>query len=69
MRALILVSHHLEEIPAGFGQALVLREGRVLAAGPSADVLTDDVLTEAFSMPLSVEGRDGRWTARMRRDR
>ena len=68
LRALILVSHHLEEIPAGFGHALVLREGRVLAAGPSQDVLTDDVLTGAFSMPLTVEGHDGRWTARMRRD-
>jgi iron complex transport system ATP-binding protein len=69
LRALILVSHHLEEIPSGFGHALVLREGRVLAAGLNADVLTDDVLTEAFSTPLTVEGYDGRWTARMRRDR
>jgi iron complex transport system ATP-binding protein len=67
--AIVLVSHHLEEIPPGFSRALVLRAGRVLAAGPSASVLRDDVLSEAFGMPLRVEGNDGRWTARKRRDR
>jgi len=68
LRAIILVSHHLEEIPPGFGQALVLCEGRALATGPSPSVLRDDVLSEAFGMPLQVEGDDGRWTARMRHD-
>ena len=69
LRTMILVSHHLEEIPPGFEHALVLREGRVLAAGPTASVIRDDVLSDAFGMPLRVEGHDGRWTARMRRDR
>ncbi len=63
----ILVSHHLEEIPAGFGHALVMADGRSLAAGPIEQVLRDDVLSEAFGLPLQVESRDGRWTARMRR--
>jgi iron complex transport system ATP-binding protein len=66
LHAIILVSHHLEEIPSGFGHALVLRDGRPLAAGPIASVIRDDVLSEAFGVPLRVEGRDGRWTARMR---
>jgi iron complex transport system ATP-binding protein len=65
--AVILVSHHLEEIPAGFGHALVMADGRALAAGPIGEVLRDDVLSEAFGLPLDVESRDGRWTARMRR--
>ena len=69
LRAIVLVSHHLEEIPPGFGHALVLREGRALAAGPSPSVIRDDVLSEAFGMPLRVESHDGRWTATMRRDR
>ena len=69
LRSIILVSHHLEEIPAGFGQALVLRDGRALAAGPIASVIRDDVLSEAFGVPLRVEDRDGRWTARMRSGR
>jgi iron complex transport system ATP-binding protein len=68
LRAIVLVSHHLEEIPPGFGHALVLREGRALAAGPGPSVLCDEVLSEAFGMRLTVEGQDGRWTARMRRD-
>jgi iron complex transport system ATP-binding protein len=66
-RAVILVSHHLEEIPVGFGHALVLAAGRQLAAGPIESVLRDDILGEAFGLPLTVERRDGRWTARMRR--
>ena len=64
-----MVSHHLEEIPPGFGHALVLRDGRALAAGPSASVVHDEVLSQAFGLPLQVDGNDGRWTARMRRDR
>ena len=66
-RVLILVSHHLEEIPRGFGHALVLAEGRALAAGPIESVLSDQVLGAAFGLPLTVERTDGRWTARMRR--
>lgn len=66
--AIALVSHHLEEIPPGFGHVLVLAEGRVAAAGPIHDVLRDDVLSAAFGLPLVVETRDGRWTARRRPD-
>lgn len=64
--AVVLVSHHLEEIPPGFGHVLVLAEGRVAAAGPIDDVLRDDVLSDAFGLSLVVEARDGRWTARRR---
>ncbi len=66
-RVVVLVSHHLEEVPDGFGHALVMAGGRALAAGPIEAVLRDDVLREAFGLPLDVERRDGRWTARMRR--
>jgi len=66
-RAVILVSHHLEEIPLGFEHALVLAGGRLLAAGPAGSVLRDDVIGEAFGLPLTIERRDDRWTARMRR--
>jgi iron complex transport system ATP-binding protein len=67
-QVVILVSHHLEEIPVGFGHALVMAEGRALAAGPIGTTLRDEILSEAFGVPLDVESRDGRWTARMRRD-
>jgi iron complex transport system ATP-binding protein len=64
--AIALVSHHLEEIPAGFGHALVLADARAVACGPIADVLRDDVLSAAYGLPLRVTADGGRWTARMR---
>ena len=66
--AIVLVSHHLEEIPAGFGHALVLDGGREVACGPIAGVLRDDVLSTAYGLPLRVATEDDRWTARMRVD-
>jgi iron complex transport system ATP-binding protein len=61
---ILLVSHHLEEIPAGFDHAIVLDDGRAAAAGPIESVLRDDVLGGVFGIPLTVERRDGRWSAR-----
>jgi iron complex transport system ATP-binding protein len=62
---LVLVTHHLEEIPPGFTHALVLRDGRVLAAGPLPDTVTSEVLTDAFGLGLVVEERSGRYAARL----
>ncbi len=66
--ATVLVTHHLEEIPAGFTHALVLRAGAVLAQGDILAVLTDAVLSECFGVPLAVEHdtKSGRFTARLR---
>jgi len=66
--ALVLVSHHVEEVPAGFTHALLLREGRVVAAGPLADALTAQTLTDTFGIPLVLDHRDGRWSARRRHE-
>ncbi len=63
--AIVLVSHHLEEVPPGFDHALVLSGGRVVAAGPCERVLTGPVLSEAYGVPLVVERRDGRAWARL----
>ena len=62
---IVLVSHHLEEIPPGFDRALVLAAGRVVAAGSAGEVLTGRVLSEAYGMPLLVERHDGRAWARL----
>jgi iron complex transport system ATP-binding protein len=61
--ALVLVTHHVEEIPPSFTDALLLREGRVVAAGPLELTLTDENLSETFGLPLHVENRGERWTA------
>jgi iron complex transport system ATP-binding protein len=64
--ATVLVSHHVEEIPPGFTHALLLRGGRVVAAGPIADVVTEHNLATTFGMPLVLSHEDGRWSARRR---
>jgi iron complex transport system ATP-binding protein len=64
--ATVLVSHHVEEIPPGFTHALLLRAGKVVAAGPLEHVLTDSVISTTFGMPLTLSQEDGRWTARRR---
>lgn len=60
----VMVTHHAEEIPAGFTHALLLRDGRVTVAGPVAEVICDARVGEAFGLPVSVTHADGRWTAR-----
>ena len=62
--ATVLVSHHVEEIPPGFTHALMLRAGRVVAAGPIAEVVTEHTLAATFGMPLALTHEDGRWSAR-----
>jgi iron complex transport system ATP-binding protein len=64
MRAIVLVTHHVEEIPPGFTHVLLLRRGRVLASGPIESTLSPKVLSACFGLPLAIEIRDGRWSAR-----
>ncbi len=66
--ATVLVSHHVEEIPPGFTHVLLLREGRVVAAGSIDDVLTEQHLEETFGMPLVLTRAGGRWAARRAAD-
>jgi iron complex transport system ATP-binding protein len=61
---MILVTHHLEEIPPGVTHAALLRDGRVTAAGPIGEVVTDAAVSDAFGVDVTVEHRDGRWSAR-----
>ena len=60
----VLVTHHVEEIPPGFTHALLMRSGQVVAAGPVADVVTTPWLTAAFGLPLLVSEHGGRYFAR-----
>jgi iron complex transport system ATP-binding protein len=58
-RPLVLVTHHLEEIPPGFTHALLLRGGGVVAAGPVADILTSSAVSDTFGVTATVETRGG----------
>jgi len=60
---MVLVTHHVEEVPDGFTHAMLLRRGSVLAAGPIEDVFTARNLSRCFGVPLEIEHRDSRWTA------
>lgn len=62
---IIMVTHHIEEIPPGVTHALVLKSGGVLAAGPVAESLTSEVLSEAFGIRVAMERKNGRFWARM----
>jgi iron complex transport system ATP-binding protein len=59
----VMVTHHVEEIPSSFTHALLMRQGAVLAQGPVDDVLTEGNLRACFDLPLRLERRDGRWLA------
>lgn len=60
----VLVTHHVEEIPLGTTHVLLLRGGRVLHQGPLDAVLTASHLSATFGLPLEVEHRTQRWSAR-----
>jgi iron complex transport system ATP-binding protein len=60
----VLVTHHVEEIPVGFTNALLLRNGRVVSAGPIAAALTTATLVDCFGDDLELSRTGDRWTPR-----
>jgi iron complex transport system ATP-binding protein len=61
---LVLVTHHVDEVPPGMTHVMLLRDGKVIGQGPIDDVLTDDSLSTCFGMPLVIERRpNGRLSA------
>jgi iron complex transport system ATP-binding protein len=67
--AIVLVTHHVEEIPQGFSHGLILSEGHTVAAGLLPDVLTAETLSTAFGQSIALEMIDGRYFARRIRAR
>lgn len=61
---MVLVTHHVEELPAGITHAALVRRGRLVATGPVADVLTTDAVSSCFGIRVTVDRTEGRWTAR-----
>ena len=60
---MVLVTHHVEEVPDGFTHAMLLRRGAVLTAGPIEDVFTAKNLSRCFGVPLEIEKHQNRWRA------
>jgi iron complex transport system ATP-binding protein len=61
--AVVLVTHHVEEIPQGFSHILLLGGGRVVSAGPLEETLTAEALMSSFGVPLRLERHGGRFHA------
>lgn len=62
--AMVMVTHHVEEIPVGFTHVLLLRDGHAVAAGPITETLTAEALTETFGVPIALTHESGRYAAR-----
>lgn len=62
--AIVMITHHVEEIPPGFTHAMLLDEGNIVAQGLLEDVMTSENLTRAYRQPIDVRHDDGRWFAR-----
>jgi iron complex transport system ATP-binding protein len=61
---IVLVTHHVDEVPDGITHALLLRDGVAVASGPIDEALTAETLSDCFAMPLALERRpDGRLSA------
>lgn len=61
---IVLVTHHVDEVPDGMTHAMLLRDGSVVASGPIEESLTAATLSDCFEMPLALERRpDGRLSA------
>src|SRR5215469_12035725 len=61
---MVMVTHHVEEVPAGFTHAMLMRRGSVHAAGRLERVFTEENLSRCFGVPLAIEYRNSRWSAR-----
>jgi iron complex transport system ATP-binding protein len=62
--ASVLVTHHLEELPASTTHAMLLRDGRALSQGPADAVLIGSLVSEALDYPLAITRVEGRWSVR-----
>jgi iron complex transport system ATP-binding protein len=66
--ASILVTHHLEELPASTTHAMLLRDGQIVIQGHADAVLTSELISETMRYPVSITRTDGRWAVRAARD-
>ncbi len=62
--ASILVTHHIEEIPAGTTHALLIKDGAIAVSGPIGDVITSEHITAIFELPITVVREGERFFAR-----
>jgi iron complex transport system ATP-binding protein len=57
--AILLVTHHVSEIIPEIERVILLRDGRIIADGPKAELLTSDQISGLFGIPLQISQQDG----------
>jgi iron complex transport system ATP-binding protein len=62
---IVLITHHLEELPPATSDVLLLSEGNVAAQGPASSVLKSEVLSPVYACPLEVKHEAGRYYAQV----
>lgn len=60
---MVLITHHVDEIPSSFTHGLLMANGSPRYAGPLSEVMTSENLSATFGLELQIERRDGRWSA------
>lgn len=61
--AMVMVTHHVEEIPPAFTHAMLLRDGQLVTSGPIGEVLTSEHVSQTFGRNLTVTNNHGRYQA------
>jgi len=64
--AIVMVTHHVEEIPTGITHVLLLRGGKAIASGPVEQVISSVTLSATYGVPVVVHQNQGRWFATAR---
>ena len=64
--ASIVVTHHIEEIPAGTTHALIIKDGTIAVSGPVAEVITSEHMSAVFGINIEVSHEGSRFFARSR---
>jgi iron complex transport system ATP-binding protein len=59
----LMITHHIEEIPSGSTNALLLKAGAVVASGEISSVITSENLSNAYDMPINVTMQNSRYSA------
>ncbi|MNC75215.1 putative ABC transporter ATP-binding protein YlmA [compost metagenome] len=62
----VYVTHHVEEIVPLFTHVALIRDGRIAAAGPKHDVLTEETIKLTYDIPVEIQWDDGRPWIRVR---
>ena len=58
-RNIVIVTHHLNEIPPEVDRIVLLQEGRIVADGHKNEVLTEEILSDVYGIPIRVAEIDG----------